>query len=180
MPNARIVSCVLLLCLSLLYMPAALAFDSEQVVLLALNPTNAASATDISELIKKLHSQFRFPKYEVLDGAFAPPEVPDRDALEKITAASGADDVIVLDIREFFTGVYGVYRAGVLEKTSVNLAINYYNKKTGQFGRIKGESSTTHPAGIDTGALSVSLEVLEEMLNKLDPVFPRQFPGPRY
>ncbi len=179
MPIFRIIMCVFLLGLSMFYMPGAQAFDSEKVVLLANNSSNTASPDDIAALLNKLQTQFKFPKYEVLKSYKTPPAVADRASLEKIAASAETDDVLVLDIKKF-SSVDRLFGREIIEETSVQMTLHYYNKKTGQYGQINGERFITDIAGMNTHALSVSLDVMEEMLNKIDPIFPRQFPGPRY
>ena len=182
MSNARTFFCLLLIGLSFFYMPEAKAFDSEKTVLLAYNSAKTASPEDVATLLNKLRTQFKFPKYEVLNSFQPSPTLTDRAdraSLEKIAETAGANAVLVLDIRKF-SSYDRLFGREIIEETTVNLALIYYNKKTDQFGQINGERSITDIAGINTSALSVSLDVMEEMLNKLDSIFPRQFPGPRY
>lgn len=181
MIKARFIWCSVLLLLLLLTMPVTQAFDSEKVVILVLNPTKKISTDDIAALVAKLGSQFKFPKYELLKDAYAPPAIADQIALEKLSQASGADDVLMLDVKQFRSGLMSsLYGDETLEDTSVSLALHYFNKKSGQFGQLKGEKSTLKIWSIYSGPLPLSMEILDDMLNKLDPVFPRQFPGPRY
>ena len=68
----------------------------------------------------------------------------------------------------------------MVEVTDLNLSLTYFDKKTSQYGQFKAVRSATEIAGVFSGPLPLALDALEEMLNRLDKIFPRQFPGPRY
>ena len=180
MTTARIFLGVLLLGLSMFYMPSTQAYETEKVLILALNPTNGAPNDAIAAMITKLGTQFKFPKYEILKSAVPLPTGVDRTALEKLAEASGAEDIIVLEIRRFRSGIIVSTNDDQCEEATVSLSLNYFSTKTGQFGRFSTERTTDQVASIYSGALPLSLQLLDELLSKLDPLFPRQFTGTRY
>ena len=129
-------------------------------------------------LLTKLRSQFRFPKYETLIIPTAKAAI-DRQMLERIVADKTADGAVALEIG--YLRNYTIYlRDEILEETTLTLFLAYYDKQTNQYGQFKADRSATEIMGVYSGPQPLALDALEELLNRLDKVFPRQFPGPRY
>lgn len=162
-------------------LPAAQAFTSDKILLTVSDNSRQVSASDAAILVGKLATQFKFPKYELLTEKIQPTVPIGPAGLKQLAEVSGADGILVLEINKFQALVRGDLRNNELyEDTLVDMALHYYDKKTGQAGRYDLYRSLTLLAGPDSGALNIALALLEESLNKLDAVFPRQFPGPRY
>lgn len=162
-------------------LPSAYAFDSTKIVLPAISDKSGYNSPELNAaLIGKLRSQFRFPKYEIIltDSKVV---APDRLTLEKIVTDAGADGTVIVEI-SFLRNFLQPSLLGdeMVEITDLNLSLTYFDKKTSQFGQFKAARSATEIVGPFSGPLPLAMDALEEMLNRLDKIFPRQFPGPRY
>lgn len=162
-------------------LPSAQAYDSTKIILPAVSDRSGYNNPTLSAALQsKLRSQFRFPKYETI--LTAPLTVaPDRTSLEKITAEQSADGAAVVEIsflRNRTTTSF--FDDESYEDTNLTLILTYFDKKTGQYGSFKATRSVTLLSSVDSGPLPLAVDALEELLNRLDAVFPRQFPGPRY
>ena len=162
-------------------LPSAQAYDSSKIVLPAVSDRSGYNSPTLNAALQnKLRSQFRFPKYETI--LTAPLTVaPDRTSLEKITAEQSADGAAVVEIsflRNRMTTSF--FADDSYEETTLTLTLTYFDKKNSQYGSLKANRSVTLPSSVDSGPLPLAVEALEELLNRLDAVFPRQFPGPRY
>ncbi len=161
--------------------PVAQAYDSTKILLPAVSDRSGYNSPELnSALLTKLRSQFRFPRYEnILVGAM--PKTPDRASLEKAVDEKTADGAAVVEIsflrNEMF---YGFFTDETYEKNDLVLTLTYFDKKTAKYGQFQASRSSTQILSVYSGPLPLALEALEELLNRLDPIFPRQFPGPRY
>ncbi len=162
-------------------LPAAHAFESTKIVLPAVNDRSGYNSRELNAaLLGKLRSQFRFPKYEVIFTE-SPIVAPDRPALEKIAAEQTAEGVVALEIIYLRNHTFqGFFNDEIYEDTYLELALTYFDKSSGKYGQFKTHRSATQIMGVDSGPLPLALDALEELLNRLDKIFPRQFPGPRY
>jgi hypothetical protein len=161
--------------------PVAQAMDPQKIILPAVGDKSGYNSSELnSALLNKLRSQFRFPKYEVLIEPALTVAVK-RPELEKLVLEKAADSIVNLEISQLkhWTRT-SFFDHEIYEETSLSLTLTYYDKKSGQYGRLTADRSVTELASVFSGPLPVSLSALEEILNRLDKVFPRQFPGPRY
>ena len=157
----------------------AQAIDPVKIVLPAVSDRSRYNDPNLNaSLLNQLSSQFRFPKYEILS-APALKNSLDQAALEKLVAEKSADGAVALEISHLRNFTYYL-RDETIEETDITLTLAYFDKKTGRFGRFKAVRSATEFAGIYSGPLPLAQEATEELLNRLDAIFPRQFPGPRY
>ena len=176
-----IVICMLLAALFAPGMPVAQAFDTEIITLQVYGDRSILSAGDAAPLLAKLRTQFKFPKYELFKGSLTPPQGPDSSALVKIAEATGSDGVVILNVKKFQSLVRSdLTNSEMIEDTTVDMTLHYYNKKTGRAGQYDAYQSITQLVSPDSGSTQVALTLLDELLNKLDAVFPRQFSSPRY
>jgi len=162
-------------------LPSAYAFDSTKILLPAISDKSGYNSPELnSALLGKLRGQFRFPKYEIIltdSKAVA----PDRLTLEKITNDAGAEGTVIVEINFLRTFLQqSLLGDEMVEVTDLNLSLTYFDKKTSQYGQFKAARSATEIVGVFSGPLPLALDALEEMLNRLDKIFPRKFPGPRY
>ena len=160
-------------------LPAVQAVDSTKIVLHEIRDHSGYNDPNLNAaLLTKLRSQFRFPKYEIVMIPAAKTAI-DRPTLERIVADKAADGAVVLDIG--YLRNFTIYlRDEILEETDLTLFLTYYDKKSGQYGQFKANRSATEIMGVYSGPQPLALDALEELLNRLDKVFPRQIPGPRY
>lgn len=165
----------------LLNMPATHAADPIKIVIPAITDKSGYRSSELNAaLLAKLRSQFRFPKYEILLTTDLAAE-PARPVLEKIAADNAAGGVAILEITQLRNQLlHGFFDDEMYEATSLTLTLTYFNKEGGQFGRLAAERSKTEISSVYSGPVTLSVTTLEELLNQLDKVFPRQFPGPRY
>lgn len=162
-------------------MPVVQAFDTEIIALQVCGERGILSDSDAAPLLTKLRTQFKYPKYEIFKGSLTPPSVMDPPALVKIADAAGADGVVILNVKKFQSLVRSdLTNSEMIEDTTVDMTLHYYNKKTGQAGQYDAYRSIAQLVSPDSGSTQVALTLLDELLNKLDAVFPRQFSGPRY
>ena len=175
---------ILLLCTLMLLVlngSPAEAIEPAKIVLPQVADRSGYSSPELnSALHTKLRSQFRFPRYEIvilpaLSGTL------DRAALEKVTADQKAAGLVQLEISALRNWMRsGLFDDEIYEETDLLLTLIYYEKKENRFARIAAQRRAVEIAGVFSGPVPLALDALEELLNKLDPVFPRQFPGPRY
>lgn len=161
--------------------PVTQAMDSIKIVLPAVSDKSSYNSAELNTaLFNKLRSQFRFPKYDILVTDKLTPPL-DRPALEKLAQEKSADGVVNLEISHlrYWTRT-GFFDDEIYDETSLSLTLTYYDKKNGQYGRFTATRSVTELSGVFSGPLPLSLSALEEILNQLDKIFPRLFPGPRY
>ena len=160
-------------------LPSAQAAEPTKIVLHEIRDRSGYNEPNLNAaLLTKLRSQFRFPKYEIVMIPAAKTAI-DRPMLERIVADKTADGAVALEIG--YLRNYTIYlRDEILEETTLTLFLTYYDKKTGQYGHFKADRSATEIMGVYSGPQPLALDALEELLNRLDKVFPRQFPGPRY
>ncbi len=160
-------------------LPAVQAVDSSKIVLAEIRDRSGYNDPNLNAaLLTKLRSQFRFPKYEIVMIPAAKTAI-DRPTLERIVAANSADGTVALEIG--YLRNFTIYlRDEILEETYLTLFLTYYDKKSGQYGQFKADRSATEIMGVYSGPQPLALDALEELLNRLDKVFPRQIPGPRY
>lgn len=157
------------------------AFESEKIVLMVFAGPGKIGNDESAALLGKLKTQFKFPKYEILQNLPEPRTLPDDSVLAKIVADAGAGGVVILQVNRFQSLIRPCPLSDELcEDTSVDLTLHYYNKKTGQAGHFDGYSNLSQLREVDADALPVALAILDGLLDKLDKIFPRQFPGPRY
>ena len=173
----------LLFLLGVALLPAvpAQAYDSAKIVLPAISDRSGYNEPELNAaLLAKLRSQFRFPKYEtILVPALT--KAPDRPSLEKIVDEKAADGAVAVEIVYLRNQtVYGFLGDEIYEDTYITLSLTYFDKKTGRYGQFKTNRAATEILSVYSGPLPLALAALEDLLNKLDPIFPRQFPGPRY
>ena len=167
------------LCGLFIPLPSAQAAESTKMVLFEICDRSGYNDPNLNAtLLTKLRSQFRFPKYEIAMIPAAKTAI-DRPTLERIVADKAADGAVALEIG--YLRNFTIYlRDEILEETDLTLFLTYYDKKSGQYGQFKANRSATEIMGIYSGPQPLALDALEELLNRLDKVFPRQFPGPRY
>ena len=165
----------------MLPMPVTQAADPVKIVIPAIADKAGYRSNELNAaLLAKLRSQVRFPKYEILLATGLATE-PARPVLEKIAADNVAGGVVNLEITQLRNQlVHGFFDDETYEATSLTLTLTYFNKETGQFGRLSAERSKTEISSVFSGPITLSVATLEELLNQLDKIFPRQFPGPRY
>ena len=155
------------------------AYDSEKIVLPVVSDRSRYNDPSLNAaLMDKLRSQFRFPKYEIIETEALSGE-PNRAALEKITDEKTADGVVVLEINKLRNRSW-ILKDESFEETSLTLSLSFINKKTGQYGQFKVNRAVTEMMSIHSGPISVAKEAMDELLKRLDPVFPRQSAGSRY
>ena len=124
--------------------------------------------------------QFRFPKYEIQPTAALNREA-DRPLLEKLAADTVAGGVVNLEITVLTNRFHhGFFDDETYESTYLTLTLSFYNKQTSQYGKLATSRSATEIVGVFSGPTPLALAALEDLLNQLDKVFPRLFPGPRY
>jgi len=174
MSKTRVLLCaVLLLCVSMFYMPVTQAADinPDKMVIFVQNSSKEASPNDIATIATRIATVYTLPKYFVVSGAFAEPMGSDRASLEKFATEANADDVIYVDIKQFSAILRGNED---MEDINVQLNLVYLNKKANMYGTIMGDPAARakKPSPFH-GALQESLRMLQAMLPKLDPVFPR-------
>jgi len=164
-----------------LNLSAAQAIDPIKIILPAVSDKSGYNSPEIiSALFNKLRSQFRFPKYDILAGPALTLPV-ERRALERMVLEKSADGIANLEITRLRSYTRNSFLDDeIIEETNLALTLTYYDKRSGQYGRLTAERSVTELAGVFSGPVPHSLSALEELLNRLDKVFPRQFPGPRY
>ncbi len=179
----RSVAAILLFSFSLLLfnMPVSQAIDSVKITLPAITDKSGYRNNELNAaLLTKLRSQFRFPKYEILTVAALNRDV-DRPLLEKLATDNAADGVVSLEITVLTNRLHhGFFDDETYESTFLTLTLSYYNKQTGQYGKLAASRSATEIVGVFSGPVPLALAALEDLLNQLDKAFPRQFPGPRY
>lgn len=160
--------------------PAACAYETTRIVLPAVNNKSGYNLPELNAaLLSQLGTQFRFPKYEKLAADALPSH--DRTTLEKIADEKQADGVAALEVSYLRNWTLNSYlNDEVYEETIVTLTLSHYDKRTGKYGQLRATRSVIQLMSVHSGPLPLAREVLEELLNRLDPVFPRQFPGPRY
>lgn len=157
----------------------AQAADPLKIVLPAVSDRSGYNLPELNAALQnRLRSQFRFPKYEIISTA-ALAITPDRNTLEKITNDKAADGAVVVEINNLRNRSWTANDES-FEETSLTLKLSYFDKKTGQYGQIKANRSVTQLMSIYSGSIPLTMESLEELLNRLDSVFPRQFSGIRY
>jgi hypothetical protein len=168
-------------CALFVKLPSAQAYDSAKIVLPAVSDRSGYNSSELNAaLLNKLRSQFRFPGYEtILTSAMT--MAPDRSAFEKITADKGADGAVAVEINYLRTQMYnGFFDDETYEDTYLKLTLTYFDKKTGQYGQFKTNRSAREISSVYSGPLPLAMNAMEELLNRLDKIFPRQFSGPRY
>lgn len=157
----------------------AQAFDSIKIVLPEIVDRSGYNDSLLNTaLLSKLRSQFRFPKYEIILASTVKTPL-DQAVLEKLVAEKAADGAVVLEITHLRNFTYYL-RDEIIEETDVTLMLTYFDKRNSRFGRFRADRSARELAGIYSGPLPLALDATEELLNRLDDVFPRQSPGPRY
>lgn len=161
---------------------SVLAFDSSRVVVLpVVDKTDYKNAILTDKLQEKIRSQFRFPRYDVVAAPASIITAHDRASLEQLALDQKSDAVILLTIEQLRHLLYSTLAGDeIIEDTFVRLSLLYFNKNSGQYGLLKADRQETSVPRVDNGPTFLALDALEEILNKLDPIFPRQFPGPRY
>ncbi len=167
--------------LVMLPMPATHAADPIKIVIPAIVDKSGYRSAELNAaLLAKLRSQFRFPKYEILSVNGLSSD-PDRPTLEKSALDNAAGGVVTLEITRLSNRLQsGFFDDETYEATSVTLTLTYFNKESGQYGKLTADRAKTEIASVYSGPVTLSVATLEELLNQLDKVFPRQFPGPRY
>jgi hypothetical protein len=163
------------------HLPSAHAIDPVKIVLPAVSDRSGYNLPELNAALQnKLRSQFRFPKYETLLTP-AMSMAPDRPALERMTLENSADGAVAVEI-SFLRNqtLYGGLNDEIYEETDITLILTYFDKKTGQYGQFKTSRHARELMSVYSGALPLAVEALEELLNRIDKVFPRQFPGSRY
>lgn len=155
------------------------AYASEKIVLPAVNDRSRYNDPSLNAaLLDKLRSQFRFPKYEIIETEALAGE-PNRTALEKIISEKSADGIVFVEINKLRNRSW-IDKDEAFEETSLILTLSYFNKKTGQYGQFKVNRAVTEMMSVHSGPASLALDAMNELLKRLDPVFPRQSSGPRY
>ena len=179
----RSAAAILLLTFSLLLlnMPISQAFDPTKIALPAITDKSGYRSSELNTALQtKLRSQFRFPRYEILPVAALGSEASQL-ALEKITAESASGGAVNLEISYLSNWLqHGFFDDETYEATTLTLTLAFYNKGSGQYGKLVANRSATEIAGVFSGPIPLATAALEDLLNQLDKVFPRQFPGPRY
>ena len=167
--------------LLLLNMPVSQAIDPVKITLPAITDKSGYRSNELNAaLLTKLRSQFRFPKYEIQLTAALNREA-DRSVLEKLATDNTAGGAVSLEITYLTNHLHhGFFDDDTYESTSLTLTLSYYNKLTDQYGKFSTSRSATEIVGVFSGPAPLALAALEDLLNQLDKVFPRQFPGPRY
>lgn len=157
------------------------AFESTPIVLPAVSDRSGYNSPELNTLLwNKLRSQFRFPKYDVIRIDSLKMR-PDRSTLVKLINENKAAGIVVLEITALHNFTFNSLSDDeLLEKTDLSLALHYFNIKSSQYGVFKASRSATEIVSIHSGPAALAADALEEMLNRLDAVFPRHFPGPRY
>lgn len=160
-------------------LPYAQAAEPTKIVLFEITDRSGYNDPNLNAaLLTKLRSQFRFPKYEIVVTPAAQTAI-NRQMLERIVADKTADGAVALEIG--YLRNFTIYlRDEILEETDLTLFLTYYDKKSSQYGQLKADRSATEIMGVYSGPQPLALDALEQLLNRLDKVFPRQFPGPRY
>ena len=160
-------------------LPYVQAAEPTKIVLHEIRDRSGYNEPNLNAaLLTKLRSQFRFPKYEIIMIPAAKTPI-DRPMLERIVADKTADGAVALEIGYLRNSTIYL-RDEILEETDLTLFLTYYDKKSGQYGQLKANRSAIEIMGIYSGPQPLALDALEELLNRLDKVFPRQFPGSRY
>ena len=179
----RSIAAILLFTFSLLLlnMPVSQAIDPVKITLPAITDKSGYRSNELNAaLLTKLRSQFRFPKYEIQPTAALNREA-DRPLLEKLATDNAAGGVVSLEISALTNRMENaIFSDEIIEVTSLTLTLTYLNKQSGHFGKLVANRSATEIAGVFSGPVPLALDGLEDLLNQLDKVFPRQFPGPRY
>lgn len=179
----RSLAAILLFSFSLLLfnLPVSQAIDPVKIALPAITDKSGYRSNELNAaLLSKLRSQFRFPKYEVQPAAPLNRDA-DRPLLEKLATDNAAGGVVNLEITVLSNRLHhGFFDDETYESTFLTLTLSFYNKQTGQFGKLATSRSATEIVGVFSGPTPLALAALEDLLNQLDKVFPRQFPGPRY
>lgn len=167
--------------LLLLNMPVSQAFDPIKIALPAITDKSGYRSNELNTALQtKLRSQFRFPRYETLPVAALGSEASQL-ALEKITAESASGGAVNLEISDLSNRLqHGFFDDETYEATTLTLTLAFYNKGSGQYGKMVANRSATEIVGVFSGPIPLATAALEDLLNQLDKVFPRQFPGPRY
>ena len=168
-------------CLLLLNMSVSQAFDPIKITLPAITDKSGYRSNELNAALQtKLRSQFRFPKYEIQPTAALNREA-DRPLLEKLAADTVAGGVVNLEITVLTNRFHhGFFDDETYESTYLTLTLSFYNKQTGQYGKLAASRSATEIVGVFSGPVPLALAALEDLLNQLDKAFPRLFPGPRY
>lgn len=172
---------LLTFCLLLLNTAVAQAVDPIRITLPAISDKSGYRSNELNAALQtKLRSQFRFPRYEI-EPIAALNRDADRVLLERLAADTAAGGVVNLEI-SFLTNRLqnGFFDDETYEATSLILTLSFYNKQTGEYGKLAANRAATEIAGVFSGPVPLALAALEDLLNQLDKVFPRQFPGPRY
>ena len=179
----RSIAAILLFSFSLLLlnMPVSQAIDPVKITLPAITDKSGYRSNELNAaLLTKLRSQFRFPKYEIQPTAALNREA-DRPLLEKLAADTVAGGVVNLEITVLTNRFHhGFFDDETYESTYLTLTLSFYNKQTRQYGKLATSRSATEIVGVFSGPTPLALAALEDLLNQLDKVFPRLFPGPRY
>lgn len=164
-----------------LNIPVTQAIDPIKIVLPAVSDKSGYNSAELNTaLFNKLRSQFRFPKYDVLKTNPLTQPI-ERATLEKLLLENSADGIVNLEISQLRSWTRtSFFDDEIYDETSLSLTLTYYDKKSGQYGRLTANRAVTELSGVFSGPLPLSLSALEEILNRLDKIFPRQFPGPRY
>jgi hypothetical protein len=159
--------------------PTTYAFESTKIALPAVIDKSGYNSSELNAALQsKLRSQFRFPKYDVLQtGALV--GAPDRSTLEKLTNDNGANGAVVIEIQALRNRTV-IYWDETYDETNLTLRLYYFDKQSGNYDQFQTNRSTTQIASIYSGAQPEALEAMDTLLKKLDAIFPRQFPGPRY
>ena len=165
----------------LINLPSAQAYESTKIVLPAVSDKSGYNSPELNAaLLTKLRSQFRFPKYETLLTATLT-GATDRTTLEKITTVNDAEGAATVEISFLRNRIINsLFNEETYEETDLVLTLTYFDKKTGQYGQFKANRYSSQVLSVSSGPLPLAVEALEELLNHLDKIFPRQFPGPRY
>ena len=179
----RSIAAILLFSFSLLLlnMPVSQAIDPIKITLPAITDKSGYRSNELNAaLLNKLRSQFRFPKYEI-EPVAALNRDADRPLLEKLAADTVAGGVVNLEITVLTNRFHhGFFDDETYESTYLTLTLSFYNKQTSQYGKLATSRSATEIVGVFSGPTPLALAALEDLLNQLDKVFPRLFPGPRY
>ena len=179
----RSIAAILLFSFSLLLlnMPVSQAIDPIKITLPAITDKSGYRSNELNAaLLNKLRSQFRFPKYEI-EPVAALNRDADRPLLEKLAADTLAGGVVNLEITVLTNRFHhGFFDDETYESTYLTLTLSFYNKQTRQYGKLATSRSATEIVGVFSGPTPLALAALEDLLNQLDKVFPRLFPGPRY
>ena len=179
----RSIAAILLFSFSLLLlnMPVSQAIDPIKITLPAITDKSGYRSNELNAaLLNKLRSQFRFPKYEI-EPVAALNRDADRPLLEKLAADTVAGGVVNLEITVLTNRFHhGFFDDETYESTYLTLTLSFYNKQTRQYGKLATSRSATEIVGVFSGPTPLALAALEDLLNQLDKVFPRQVPGPRY